>query len=218
MKDEPVFEERDGSFVARVYYETDWCPNPREEYPAGKMVCFHKRYVLGDKHDYSVDNYNSFEELIDDICEREDVIEWYNLYLYDHGGVTMSIGEFHDRWDSGQVGVIYMTSDVAKQNGLDKERAGEVLRNEVETYDCYLRGECYRYEVVKVTTCNHGHEHEEVVGACGGYLGDIDWCKQEALGDLKWHADEEREEYAAKLASVAALQESIEFDSNPLTT
>lgn len=46
------------------------------------------------------------------------------------------------------------------------------LKLEVETYDEYLRGKCYGYVLSKVLTCDHGHEHEEELDSCWGFLGD----------------------------------------------
>jgi hypothetical protein len=37
------------------------------------------------------------------------------LYLYDHGGITMSTGSFGDPWDSGQVGFIYVSKEKARK-------------------------------------------------------------------------------------------------------
>ena len=37
--------------------------NPREDDNLTKMVCFHNRYDLGDKHNYNKDDYSSWDEL-----------------------------------------------------------------------------------------------------------------------------------------------------------
>jgi hypothetical protein len=34
--------------------------DPREDDNLTKMICFHKKYTLGDKHDYKFDNYNIY--------------------------------------------------------------------------------------------------------------------------------------------------------------
>ena len=125
-------------------------PNPREtDDNLGTMVCWHRRYQLGDKHSYSepyfflqhlaasagrsVAGDESFKEL------REAAINNYviePLYLYDHGGITISMAPFTCPWDSGQVGFIY-----AERKDRAEEEILEAFSKEVEEYDNYLRGE-----------------------------------------------------------------------------
>jgi len=88
------------------------------------------------------------------------------LYLYDHSGITMSTGAFSCPWDSGQVGYIYCTLEQARENwmrpdatwdtmlpqnnGPDitmREYAKLVLEGEVETYDQFISGQVYGFEV-----------------------------------------------------------------------
>ena len=35
------------------YWVDEYSDNPREWDNVGKMVCFHKNYIIGDKHDYN---------------------------------------------------------------------------------------------------------------------------------------------------------------------
>ncbi len=175
-------------FVLEIVYD-DCCESPREWHNLGKMVCFHDRYNLGDKHNYNspeaffldllsdsegellandefmsrlyyywkddnrrsdteeglaIDFLDILEEKdypysgymfpaallgrlvaefdwswADSLLDEMDVSDLWNLvhgldkhvilplYLYDHGGITMSTGPFSCRWDSGQVGWIY---------------------------------------------------------------------------------------------------------------
>jgi hypothetical protein len=112
------------------------------------------------------------------------------LYLYDHSGITISTKSFNDRWDSGQVGwVIVDEKQLNKICGEDYERSEEklssIIEGEVDTYDKYLTGEVYRYEVYEVETCSLGHEHRNLVESCGGYFG-YDNCKQEGESVLQY--------------------------------
>jgi hypothetical protein len=53
--------------VAKIYVDDD-PENPREHYDhLGKMVCFHRRYDLGDKHDYS-----DLDELLHELAAEAD--------------------------------------------------------------------------------------------------------------------------------------------------
>ena len=146
----------------KIYYDTDPL-NPREwcEY-MGNMICFHSRYKLGDDHAYA--DPDDFRE----VHEDEDIIS-LPLYLYDHGGITMSTGAFGCPWDSGQVGVIYASYkeilhwfDEEEMTEELKAKAIKCLEAEVEEYDDYLRGNVYNY-VVEGRACDD---------AVGNYHGD----------------------------------------------
>ena len=97
--------------------------SPREWDNLGKMVCWHRRYNLGDKHDYP--DLETFWESLAAEVGLEVKVDWDEeqikeinskviilpLYLYDHGGITMNTGGFNYPWDSGQVGWIYCTKE-----------------------------------------------------------------------------------------------------------
>ena len=144
--------------------------SPREWDNLGKMVCFHSSYVLGDKHSLTTDE-------VKDILDRKDVIA-LPLYLYEHGGITMSCEPFSCPWDSGQVGIIYVDYETLKKEYSVKkitpkirEKARQVLIGEVETYDQYLTGDVWGWE-----TC------EESVW---GFFGSED-ALQEAKNHVDW--------------------------------
>lgn len=124
------------------------------------------------------------------------------LYLYDHSGITMSSAPFSCPWDSGQVGWIYADCEtVQKEYGevtaetLEKARC--VLSGEVETYDYYLTGQCYFFQLF---------EGETEVDSCGGFLGDI----RDIQDDLKDYLPEGYEDLAEHLE----YDDCGEFDIN----
>lgn len=90
------------------------------------------------------------------------------LYLYDHGGITMRTGPFGCPWDSGQVGVIYVTNERAKAEYGDYSQEAVIkhLEGEVKVYDDYLTGQVYGY-VIK-------DANDEEVESCWGYYGYAD--------------------------------------------
>lgn len=150
--------------------------NPREDDNLGIMVCFHKRYNLGDKHDLNPKDFNGWSELEQHLYDKEDAKIVLPLYLYDHSGLSMSTQTFygrlpqgHARFDSGQVGFIYAKDD----EDLSIEQIKKTLTEEVKTYDKYLRGEVYGYTLYELKTCNLGHEHKEMIDSCWGFY-DID--------------------------------------------
>lgn len=133
-----------------IVYDND-PPNPRVEYDnIGTMVCWHRRYRLGDEQP-SCTPEEYLESLLDDeiqALERNFVI--LPLYLYDHGGLTISTGPFSCPWDSGQVGFIYCSMERARSEWgslHDPEelslQAEQYLKGEVEIYAKYLSGDVY---------------------------------------------------------------------------
>jgi hypothetical protein len=152
----------------RIEYDEDR-ESPREWSNVGTMVCFHKRYNLGDG-DCGLDptDFEDFDDLYGFLERRHDAAVILPLYIYDHGGITMRTSPFNCRWDSGQVGFIYASHDTIRKeygDGPDSlERAEKCLRGEVEVYDTYLRGDVYGY----VAEDQNGDE----IASCWGYYGD----------------------------------------------
>lgn len=165
-------EVQDGSVVLKVYYDND-AENPREWDNLSKMVCFHHRYSLGDKHNYRVFDYHSWEDLKDAIEKDNDVAVILPLYMYDHSGITISTTPFSCPWDSGQIGWVYITKeDIRKEYNIKRvtkkyiEKATKILLSEVKVYDDYLRGETYGFVLEK---------DGEEIDSCWGFYGS-DFC------------------------------------------
>lgn len=180
----------------RIIRDSD-AESPREWDNVGTMVCWHRRYNLGDKQEKGDPNnwrrelaeelVGGFKIDVDDVpVENIDaaldkhVCVMLPLYLYDHSGITMGVGGFSCPWDSGQVGWIYCTWERARKewNGTDEDIQGFceiVLRNEVKVYDHYLTGEVYGYVVEEreepCECCQREAEWDQV-DSCGGFYGD----------------------------------------------
>jgi len=154
-------------------YQDEFPENPREWDNLGTMVCFHSRYNLGDKHDFS-----DSDELLDYL--KDNKVVQLPLYLYDHSGITMQTSSFCDYFDSGQVGIIFVTYEtLRKEYGWKyitkarKERIILYLTDEVKTYDQYLTGDIYGYQVI-CKYCN------EIIDSCWGFFG-RNWKKNGLL-------------------------------------
>jgi len=165
-----------------VFHDTD-PQNPRTDFdsPYGTMACFHRRYELGDKgHGLNADHFEDWDEIREFILNELKAIICMPLYLYDHSGLTISTKPFSCGWDSGQVGFIYVTQAQAAEYGVPATVEGlENLLNgllgAVEEYDCYLRGECFGFRVMKRV---HGKDDEwEEEESCWGFLGEK-WAKE----------------------------------------
>jgi hypothetical protein len=148
--------------------------DPREDKNYSTMLCFHKRYSLGDKTDLKSSDFNGWEEVREHLIKVEKAIVILPLYLYDHSGISMKVGSFqgllsqgHAEFDSGQVGFIYLTKQELKDWGIKKNKAEQYLINEVEVYNEYLQGDVYC--LVKET---YNKDKEQVdYDTIGGYYG-----------------------------------------------
>ena len=144
--------------------------NPRRWDNLGTMICFHRKYSLGDKHDYNHSNYGNWQEMKNDIIKSEDACVILPLYLYDHGGITMNTTGFSCPWDSGQVGWLFISkAKVRKEYNVKRinkkliELVTSNLKGEVETYDQYLTGDVYGFKVIN----EEGNEED----SCWGFFG-----------------------------------------------
>jgi hypothetical protein len=169
--------------------------NPREEdCNVGKMVCFHKRYTLGDKdHGFKQSDYSTWAELRAAIETDNDVAVCLPIYMYDHSGITINTTGFSCPWDSGQIGFIFCTNkQVREEWSGDNERAAKYLVGEVETYDQFLRGDVYCYDIVGTDE------------SCCGFYG-LKYAIEEAKSAADAHA-----KYAKKQARAAAKERRLE--------
>ena len=166
--------------------------SPREWDNLGTMICFHRRYNLGDKHNFSVEEGEK-------MTKEKDIIS-LPLYLYDHSGITMNTTGFSCRWDSGCVGFIYVTKEqVRKEYNVKRitkdivDKVTKVLQGEVKTYDQYLTGDVYGYRISKVEVCDKGCEHKEEVDSCWGYYG-MESVEEDGNIMLEYYIGEEEKE------------------------
>ena len=156
-------------------------PNPRDNDNLGIMVCFHKRYSLGDKTELRSDLFNGWTELQEYLVSKLRAKVVLPLYMLDHSGITISTQSFNDPWDSGQIGFIYTTSKRMNEFlGKPRTRVDRLARDakarglligEVETYDAYVRGDCWGYIIEDI---NGVH-----LDSCWGYY-DADYAMKEA--------------------------------------
>lgn len=75
MKEIVYSETRYKNFMITLIYDSD-PPNPRVyEDNITKIICFHKRYNLGDKHNYRSNDFNNWGEFKDKLIEEEKAIK-----------------------------------------------------------------------------------------------------------------------------------------------
>ena len=129
------------------------------------------------------------KDRIEKLLEKHFVI--LPLYLYDHGGITISTGGFSCPWDSGQVGFIYASrDDILKEYSCERmskqvrEKVIRLLKAEVNTYDQYLTGDVWGYVI--------SDENEEEVDSCWGFYG-YDYCESDAQNTIQWLEAKDKE-------------------------
>ncbi|WP_420415699.1 hypothetical protein [Marinovum algicola] len=184
----PVHEEVYQGHTIKIYQDPD-PESPREWSNLSTLICWHRRYRLGDSHRFDnpeaflrdlagvSDQSNLSMDRLRGRAERTAII--LPVFLYDHSGLAMNTIGFHCPWDSGQVGFVYVTfEDVRKEFGVKRatktlrEKAEDVLRGEIVDYDAYLGGRVYGYVI---------EQNGEEVDACWGFVGDYEThCLPEA--------------------------------------
>lgn len=147
-----------GNKLALIYLSSD-PENPRKDCDlASTMWCWHKRYTLGEDDDKpKSDDFSGWKEIEGYIRETNNVIAIKPLFLMDHSGISISTGEYGCRWDSGQVGFIFVTHEHYRDAmGAEAvydfdERAAwaeKVIESDVEVYDQYISGSVYYGELL----------------------------------------------------------------------
>lgn len=166
-----------GNQRVRIEYD-DMGISPREDNNLGTIVSWHRRYTIGDERPRE-----GVEEWRERVTEWEEgdaetpgekfnrLFVWLPVYLYDHGDITINTRGFSCPWDSGQIGLIYVSREKLEREKMAEEQALEYLRGEIETYDKYLRGEVYYF--VKEEYDEETDEWTET-DSCGGFYG-TDW-------------------------------------------
>jgi hypothetical protein len=161
--------------------------SPREWCNVGTMVCWHRRYILGDEQpDHSPEDYllrlmqdrefRQKRKCVPDDIDLSHVAKYVDkhflvlpLHLYDHGGIAMSVTMFGCLFDSGQVGFIY-----AERRQTEKFDLLTALLNEVKVYNQFLTGEVYRYAIKD--------DEGNLLDSCCGFYG-FEQCKEDALAE-----------------------------------
>ena len=203
-------------------YPDHYAENPFEAWDQVSTVVYTSTgYTLGSLH---VSNYEDFlidklheaghEEhddegyevigdlSLDELFDRFSRYYWYwPVYAYIHGMATVSMGPFSCPWDSGQSGFSF----ISKETHPDEAQARQIAKNELEVFDHWLRGNCYRFEVFEDgewadSGCGfYGNDFENNgLLELAGDAGDVDrvYLMREETA-TRWVIDEELAELAA---------------------
>jgi hypothetical protein len=178
----------------RLRVEHDDSPfSPREWDNLGTIGIYHRRYSLSDEG-APVD--------VEGARNLEDNPQYISLpiYMYDHSGITISTSPFSCPWDSGRVGLIFVSKqNIEKEYGEITDEVLEsvyrVLNGEVETFDQYLRGDIWGFvvEKEKVYTAEDGDQivQWEHVDSCCGFFGEEE-AEAEGKAILESYQEDEK--------------------------
>jgi hypothetical protein len=205
---DPVYEEAYQGHTIKIYHDPD-AESPREWSDLGTLICWHRRYRLGDSHQF--DSPEAFLRSLAGVSDQSDLsmvqlreqadrkAVLLPVFLYDHSGLAMNTIGFHCPWDSGQVGFVYVTLEAVREEfGVKRvtkalrEKAADILRGEIVSYDAYLGGRVYGYVI---------EQDGEEIDACWGFVGDYETgCLPEAREAVPTSSPGQTRESAAALA------------------
>jgi hypothetical protein len=149
-----------GNIEVDIHYDQD-AENPRMNFTETKFVMFHKRYKM--PNETGIPNYSEFftswEEMEADLQSKfKHVVP---VYMLDHSGLSFSLTDFNDPWDSGQIGFIV-------SNERTREEFLVNARSELSIYDIWVKGECYGFAINNLETEDtesvwgfYGYDHEK---------------------------------------------------------
>jgi len=133
------------------------------------------------------------------------------LYLYEHGGITISTRPFSCPWDSGQVGWIYVSKErcVSEWGTKDWATKGKsYLEGEVKTYDDFLVGNVFGFVIH--TLDEDGESNGDHIDSCWGFYpenpdtfltgpDDYDYCLKKARSIVDYKVKQSLKEHFDQL-------------------
>ena len=166
-----LHSEKFNGHTINVYYDGD-CESPLQHDDLVKVASWTRRYNFGNIDTSGTEPEEFYKDII---RERAEILP---LYKYEHGQISLRTTPFHCRWDSGQIGFVYIAAKDGRENWGHKwrEKARKCMAATVEEYSQYVNGETYWYELVDAD----GNE----VGTCGGYIG-LENCVNAAKQDIQ---------------------------------
>lgn len=170
--------------------------NPREDDNLTEIHCKNSRYYLGEnQHQYDED----IDEVVRQAEKQGDFI--LKVFAYIHGGVCLSLESFygklpqgHAEFDSGQCGVLIIRREkfLAEFGGKKwtkklKQRAYEIAKADIETFNAYLNGQVYGFVI-----------DDGAGDSCWGFYDDEE-CLAEAKSAVDYAVQQEMHEHCQQL-------------------
>lgn len=162
-----VYKDDSGHFF-RLFYD-EHSDSPRLNDYVTTILTWERNYLSPDENN---DTFEEFAEKhgvdvskewdLDSVIDAMKKEGYYAtpVYALHHGVSHYSIHDFHDKYDSGVVGIAFCK----RQGGLpdDDDRLKAIIDREVETYDAWKNGEVYG-----ITLLN---QNETALDKSAGYI------------------------------------------------
>jgi hypothetical protein len=184
---EAIKKFRKGNQELRIVND-EIADSPRDWDNLGTIAYRHRRYTLGEIE--IPRSLETIEEVEKWLIETHEAVFFIPIYAYEHSGISLSLnrtGQYADRFDSGMIGYFFVTQKQLDSEGLnaetDKEKIIEILKCEIKTYNAYLNGEVYGFQLIehkkvmiKCPNCEKEHEtgesEENLIDSCYGFYDD----------------------------------------------
>ncbi len=200
-----TFLSEDGQWKVEVLADYH-CQSPRE-CDLGIFLTWHRHYSSPDENNWAspqdFEDWWNGEDVDEDVqggdyVAPKDDPRYVRLpvFMYDHSGITYRAGSvgggnpfgngMYAQFDSGQVGWIFSTPETIETTGAPIDSIAEQLRNEVDYYSKWAKGQCYGYVVSKrekQCTCGECEDWEQV-DSCWGFIGHIELWGMSLPDDL----------------------------------
>lgn len=173
-----VYEAESGNFRIVVSYD-EYCENPRNDFDhLWRLHLDFGRYGKVDEIELPDvdDETGEFEE-------DDNIILSFPVFAYIHGGIALSLGAFHDPWDSGIAGYAFLTKKSFREtfgrefDASDAEMVDDILHNEINELQQYLNGNVYITQTYE--RCEGGWKF---LDGCGGnYASSMEEAAQRAI-------------------------------------
>lgn len=152
--------------------------DPRKEFNnLGIFLLSHRRYNVANETNIDLNDHKTPDSVLKAVEQEYGKCLILPVHMYDHSGVILNTTGFDCKWDSGQLGLIFVPYEKIRKEYSVKRVTKKTfaivkdnLITEVETYGAYLNGDVYGYVIINASN--------EETDSCWGYYG----CDHEKSG------------------------------------
>lgn len=169
---ERITNDEGTELIVQLVADTTGIGDPRENDNIAVLLFFnHRRYELGDRSKLDSGEQDAFEHgglpgLLKHIEREEGKLLAHTLVgMYDHSGITIypiaKANQHHPfdsgGWDSGCLGLAYVTEKRADELGAPHDDAEKQMLAEIEEYDDWIRGNVWG--IIATKPCPNPEQH-----------------------------------------------------------
>lgn len=165
-----------------IEQEQDWVESPREWCNLWTLVTAHRRYSWDEELPSDAwDIDEAFDIHLKSKWLTIDDVYYHKVWLYEHSWVRISTAPFGCRWDSGQWGYIYISTETIRKEELIvapwktmEQTVLEILANEILALDQWYSWDIYWFviesrEFIEKDWKKFYSEDWDCVDACGWF-------------------------------------------------